>query len=94
VPLAWRGFFAAAALCFIIAAGDYVTPELVGGHERHDERPRDFDGLHEEVRTAMANSAKLAIATVAFARLVGTAAAFALSRRSSRLPDACKWHRR
>ncbi len=31
LPLAWRGVFAAGALCFIVASGDYVTPELVGG---------------------------------------------------------------
>jgi spermidine/putrescine transport system permease protein len=31
LPLAWRGIFAAFALCFIVAAGDYVTPQLVGG---------------------------------------------------------------
>jgi spermidine/putrescine transport system permease protein len=31
LPLAWRGIFAAWALSFIIAAGDYVTPQLVGG---------------------------------------------------------------
>jgi spermidine/putrescine transport system permease protein len=30
-PLAWKGVFASAALCFIVAAGDYVTPQLVGG---------------------------------------------------------------
>ena len=30
-PLAWGGVFAAFALTFIIAAGDYVTPQLVGG---------------------------------------------------------------
>jgi spermidine/putrescine transport system permease protein len=31
LPLAWPGLFAAWALSFIIAAGDYVTPQLVGG---------------------------------------------------------------
>lgn len=31
LPLAWSGIFAAFALTFIIAAGDYVTPQLVGG---------------------------------------------------------------
>jgi spermidine/putrescine transport system permease protein len=31
LPLAWGGVFAALALTFIIAAGDYVTPQLVGG---------------------------------------------------------------
>jgi spermidine/putrescine transport system permease protein len=31
LPLAWAGIFAAFALTFIIAAGDYVTPQLVGG---------------------------------------------------------------
>jgi spermidine/putrescine transport system permease protein len=31
VPLAWPGIFAAWALSFIIAAGDYITPQLVGG---------------------------------------------------------------
>ncbi len=31
LPLAWPGVFAAFALTFIIAAGDYVTPQLVGG---------------------------------------------------------------
>jgi spermidine/putrescine transport system permease protein len=31
LPLAWSGVFAAFALTFIIAAGDYVTPQLVGG---------------------------------------------------------------
>ncbi|MGH8609794.1 MAG: ABC transporter permease [Gammaproteobacteria bacterium] len=31
LPLAWPGIFAAFALCFIVAAGDYVTPQLVGG---------------------------------------------------------------
>lgn len=31
LPLAWGGVFAAFALTFIIAAGDYVTPQLVGG---------------------------------------------------------------
>ena len=31
IPLAWSGVFAAFALTFIIAAGDYVTPQLVGG---------------------------------------------------------------
>ncbi len=31
LPLAWGGIFAAFALTFIIAAGDYVTPQLVGG---------------------------------------------------------------
>lgn len=31
LPLAWNGVFAAFALTFIIAAGDYVTPQLVGG---------------------------------------------------------------
>jgi spermidine/putrescine transport system permease protein len=31
LPLSTRGLNAAFALCFIIAAGDYVTPQLVGG---------------------------------------------------------------
>jgi spermidine/putrescine transport system permease protein len=31
LPLAWSGVFAAVAISFIIAAGDYVTPQLVGG---------------------------------------------------------------
>jgi spermidine/putrescine transport system permease protein len=31
LPLAWNGIFTAFALSFIIAAGDYVTPQLVGG---------------------------------------------------------------
>jgi spermidine/putrescine transport system permease protein len=31
LPLAWSGVFAAFAISFIIAAGDYVTPQLVGG---------------------------------------------------------------
>lgn len=31
LPLAWSGVFAAFSLTFIIAAGDYVTPQLVGG---------------------------------------------------------------
>jgi spermidine/putrescine transport system permease protein len=31
LPLAWNGIFAAFALTLIIAAGDYVTPQLVGG---------------------------------------------------------------
>jgi spermidine/putrescine transport system permease protein len=31
LPLAWPGVFAAFALTFIIASGDYLTPQLVGG---------------------------------------------------------------
>lgn len=31
LPLAWNGVFAAFCFTFIIAAGDYVTPQLVGG---------------------------------------------------------------
>lgn len=31
LPLAWNGVLAAFFLSFIIAAGDYVTPQLVGG---------------------------------------------------------------
>jgi spermidine/putrescine transport system permease protein len=31
LPLAWPGIFAAFALSFIVASGDYVTPFLVGG---------------------------------------------------------------
>ena len=31
LPLAWPGIFAAWALAFIIASGDYITPQLVGG---------------------------------------------------------------
>jgi spermidine/putrescine transport system permease protein len=31
LPLAWPGIFTAFALCFIFAAGDYLTPQLVGG---------------------------------------------------------------
>ena len=31
LPLAWNGVFAAFGFAFIIAAGDYVTPQLVGG---------------------------------------------------------------
>jgi ABC-type spermidine/putrescine transport system permease subunit I len=31
LPLSIRGVQAAFAVCFIIAAGDYVTPQLVGG---------------------------------------------------------------
>ncbi len=31
LPLVWNGVFAAFALVFIIAAGDYVTPQLIGG---------------------------------------------------------------
>ncbi len=31
LPLSWGGVFAAFALTFIIAGGDYVTPQLVGG---------------------------------------------------------------
>jgi spermidine/putrescine transport system permease protein len=31
LPLAWSGVLAAFAISFIIAAGDYVTPQLVGG---------------------------------------------------------------
>jgi spermidine/putrescine transport system permease protein len=31
LPLSSKGVIAAFALCFIIAAGDYVTPQLVGG---------------------------------------------------------------
>ncbi|MBA3414582.1 MAG: ABC transporter permease [Chloroflexia bacterium] len=31
LPLAWNGIFAAFGFTFIIAAGDYVTPQLVGG---------------------------------------------------------------
>lgn len=31
LPLAWPGIFAAFAMTFIIAAGDYLTPSLVGG---------------------------------------------------------------
>ncbi|MBS1883688.1 MAG: ABC transporter permease [Actinobacteria bacterium] len=31
IPLAWPGIFAAWALTFIIATGDYITPQLVGG---------------------------------------------------------------
>jgi spermidine/putrescine transport system permease protein len=31
LPLAWPGIFAAFALCFVIAAGDFATPQLVGG---------------------------------------------------------------
>ena len=33
IPLASRGVNAAFALCFLIAAGDYVTPQFVGGHD-------------------------------------------------------------
>jgi spermidine/putrescine transport system permease protein len=31
LPLAWGGVFVAFSITFIIAAGDYVTPQLVGG---------------------------------------------------------------
>lgn len=31
LPLAWPGIFASWALAFIIASGDYITPQLVGG---------------------------------------------------------------
>jgi spermidine/putrescine transport system permease protein len=31
LPLAWSGVFVAFSVSFIIAAGDYVTPQLVGG---------------------------------------------------------------
>src|SRR5262249_8709914 len=31
LPLARTGVFSAAAFCFVIAAGDYVTPMLLGG---------------------------------------------------------------
>lgn len=31
LPRAWHGVFAAFAFTFVIAAGDYVTPQLVGG---------------------------------------------------------------
>ena len=31
IPLASRGVNAGFALCFLIAAGDYVTPQFVGG---------------------------------------------------------------
>jgi spermidine/putrescine transport system permease protein len=31
LPLAWPGIFAAFAISFILAAGDYLTPQLVGG---------------------------------------------------------------
>ncbi|MBA3432603.1 MAG: ABC transporter permease [Actinobacteria bacterium] len=31
LPLAWNGVFVSFAIAFIIAAGDYVTPQLVGG---------------------------------------------------------------
>lgn len=31
LPLAWRGIFAGWALALIISAGDYITPQLVGG---------------------------------------------------------------
>lgn len=31
LPLAWQGVASAFALAFIISAGDYVTPQLVGG---------------------------------------------------------------
>ncbi len=31
LPLAWNGVFVAFSFTFIIAAGDYVTPQLVGG---------------------------------------------------------------
>ncbi|MBD0291061.1 MAG: ABC transporter permease subunit, partial [Thermoleophilia bacterium] len=31
LPLAWSGVFVSFAITFIIAAGDYVTPQLVGG---------------------------------------------------------------
>jgi ABC-type spermidine/putrescine transport system permease subunit I len=31
LPLSTRGVHASFALCFIIAAGDYITPQLVGG---------------------------------------------------------------
>jgi spermidine/putrescine transport system permease protein len=31
LPLAWSGIFVAFSFSFIIAAGDYVTPQLVGG---------------------------------------------------------------
>lgn len=31
LPLAWPGVFAGWALAFIIASGDYITPQLVGG---------------------------------------------------------------
>lgn len=31
VPLAYRGIVSAFAFCFVLAAGDYVTPQLVGG---------------------------------------------------------------
>lgn len=31
LPLAWSGVFVSFAISFIIAAGDYVTPQLVGG---------------------------------------------------------------
>lgn len=31
LPLAWRGVFTSFALTYIVAAGDYLTPELVGG---------------------------------------------------------------
>lgn len=31
LPLAWGGVFAAFGLAFVVAAGDYVTPQLVGG---------------------------------------------------------------
>jgi spermidine/putrescine transport system permease protein len=31
LPLAWPAVYAAFALCFIIASGDYLTPLLVGG---------------------------------------------------------------
>lgn len=31
LPIAWPGVFAAFALTFIVASGDYLTPQLVGG---------------------------------------------------------------
>ena len=31
LPLAWSGIFVAFSFSFIIAAGDYVTPQLIGG---------------------------------------------------------------
>ena len=59
IPLASRGINAGFALCFLIAAGDYVTPQFVGGHRRADARQRDRRAVRHRLQLAARLGARL-----------------------------------
>ncbi len=52
-PLSRQGALIGASFTFVLALGDFVTPQMVGGHERHHVRPDRLFAVRPRLQLAV-----------------------------------------